>query len=134
MTATSPAEPAPAARWVAPAPPGLAGRGKALAVVFWTAFLITVLVLAASGAVASSSQLLSSWCGDGCDSGYRLDSTLGRAALIGQPLLAGAALVAWSMARRPPRTGGHRLYGVAVVAQLALLGWVLFETYRLFVA
>jgi len=119
---------------VAPPEPGLEGWGKGLAVVFWTSFLLTVLVLAAVGAVAVSSQLLSSWCGDGCDSGYRIDDALRTTAFVAEPLLAVLALVAWSMARRPPRTGGHRVYGVVVVAQLALLGWVLFATYLLFVA
>lgn len=130
----TPAESTQAARFVVPPEAGLEGWGKGLAVVFWTAFLITVLVLAASAAVTTSSRFLAGLCGEGCDGGYRLDDLLRTTMTIAEPALALVALVAWALARRPPRTAGHGLYGLAVAGQLGLLAWALWSTYRLFLS
>jgi hypothetical protein len=114
------------------APAGLDGASRFLAVCFWTAFVITVLIAASLVAVTASSQVLSSLCGSSCHSGYVIDATLGRIVAMGEPTLALASMVGWALARRTPRTAGTAVYSVVLAIQLALTSWILLAAYHLF--
>jgi hypothetical protein len=113
-------------------PAGLEGASRLLAVCFWTAFVITVVIGASLVAVTTSSQLLSSLCGSGCHAGYVINAMLRRVVLVGEPVLVVASMVGWALARRTPRTAGTVIYAVVFTFQLALTGWILFAAYQLF--
>jgi len=114
--------------------PGLEGASKGLAVVFWTALLVSLIVLSAVLAVTASSQFLSGLCGDGCDAGYVIDPRLTRVAIFGLPLLGFFAIVAWGVVRWGSRAFGNGIFTVVLIGQLGFLGWVCWTAYDLFVA